>query len=62
MFMAGPMVKGGVYGEHPSLKDLDDGDLKYQIDFRTVYAGVLDGWLKTKPAAVLGGSFQPLKF
>ncbi len=62
MFLAGPMVKGGVYGEHPSLKDLDEGDLKFNIDFRTVYAGVLDGWLKTKHAAVLGGSFQPLKF
>ena len=62
MFLAGPMVKGGVYGDHPSLKDLDEGDLKFHIDFRTVYAGVLDGWMKCKPATVLGGSFQPLKF
>ncbi len=60
MFLAGPMIKGGVYGEHPSFKDLDDGDLKYTIDFRSVYAGILTGWLRTDPRQVLGGAYTPL--
>ena len=38
LFVAGPSVKGGVVGKHPSLADLDDGDLKYHTDFRRVYA------------------------
>jgi hypothetical protein len=37
--------KGGVYGEHPSLTDLDNGDLKFATDFRSVYATVLERWL-----------------
>lgn len=61
MFLAGPMVKAGIHNEHPSLKDLDQGDLKYGIDFRTVYAAVLDSWLKTDSRKVLDGSFTPAK-
>ncbi|MHB1556828.1 MAG: DUF1501 domain-containing protein, partial [Isosphaeraceae bacterium] len=45
LFVAGPSVKGGVIGKHPSLSDLDDDDLRYHTDFRRVYATVLDGWL-----------------
>src|SRR6266851_194842 len=37
----GPSVKGGFYGEEPSLTGLDQGDLKYTTDFRSVYATVL---------------------
>ena len=60
-FLAGPMVKPGVIGNHPSLTDLDDGDLKVQIDFRTVYAGILDGWLKADPKKILEGAYKPLQ-
>ncbi len=42
LFVAGPALKGGIVGEHPSLKDLDSGDLKYALDFRRVYATLLD--------------------
>ncbi|MDX2131673.1 MAG: DUF1501 domain-containing protein [Planctomycetota bacterium] len=60
MFLFGPMVRRGVVGEHPSLKDLDDGDLKYKIDFRSVYAGVLESWMKADSKAVLEGTFKAL--
>lgn len=61
MFLAGPMIKAGLYGEHPSLTDLDQGDLKYRIDFRTVYAAILDDWLKVDSKKVLDGTFAPAK-
>ncbi len=60
MFLFGPMVRPGVIGDHPSLTDLDDGDLKHRIDFRSVYAGILEGWLKADPRKILDGSFKAL--
>ncbi len=61
MFLAGPMVRSGVLGEHPSLVDLDNGDLKYGVDFRSIYAGVLEGWLKVDTEPVLGRGFRAAK-
>jgi uncharacterized protein (DUF1501 family) len=63
LFVVGPAVKGGVIGEHPSLKagDLTDGDLKFHTDFRRVYATLLDGWLGCQSRQVLGGPFEHLK-
>jgi uncharacterized protein (DUF1501 family) len=62
LLVAGPGVKGGPVNKHPSLKndDLDFGDVKYTIDFRRVYATLLDGWLGCDSKAVLGGKFAPL--
>lgn len=60
MFVVGGKVKGGIYGEHPSLTDLDDGDLKYTTDFRRVYATLLDRWLNADSSAILKNSFEPL--
>jgi uncharacterized protein (DUF1501 family) len=57
--MFGPMVKPGVLNGHPSLKDLDQGDLKHTVDFRSVYAGILDGWLKGDSKYALEGTFRP---
>jgi uncharacterized protein (DUF1501 family) len=60
MFVAGKGVKGGHYGERPSLTELDDGNLIYTTDFRRVYASVIQGWLgheDTKP--LLKGEFRP---
>ena len=62
MFLAGGGIKGGLYGDYPSLSDLDDGDLKMHTDFRSVYATLLDKWLGTPSAPVLGGSFPHLNF
>jgi uncharacterized protein (DUF1501 family) len=59
MFLFGPMVRPGVIGEHPSLRDLDDGDLKYKIDFRSVYAGLLEGWMKADSKMILEGTYKP---
>jgi uncharacterized protein (DUF1501 family) len=55
------MVRPGLLGEHPSLTDLDEGDLKHTLDFRSLYAGILEDWMGTRAAPVLGGSFRPAK-
>jgi uncharacterized protein (DUF1501 family) len=60
MFLAGEAVKGGLFGKYPSLTDLDAGDLKHNVDFRGVYASVLEGWLKTSSRPVLRGDFEKL--
>lgn len=57
LFVAGPSVQGGAVGKHPSLSDLDSGDLKHHTDFRQVYATLLDQWLSVDSKAVLGGPF-----
>ena len=59
MLLLGP-VRGGLVGDHPSLTDLDHGDLKHAIDFRAVYATVLAGWLGASAEAVLGERFESL--
>ncbi len=63
MFVIGDKVKAGLLGTYPSLAptDLLNGDLKYTVDFRTVYAGILESWLKTKSEPVLGKKFTPLQ-
>jgi uncharacterized protein (DUF1501 family) len=54
MFLTGGPIKGGLLGRTPSLTDLDHGDLKFNVDFRSVYATVLAGWLCCDPVKVLG--------
>ncbi|MCB9838807.1 MAG: DUF1501 domain-containing protein [Phycisphaeraceae bacterium] len=62
MFLAGPMARAGVLNEHPSLTDLDDnGDLKFTIDFRSVYAGILEDWLKADAFETLGVRMRPAR-
>jgi uncharacterized protein (DUF1501 family) len=60
MFLAGEPVKGGLFGSYPSLSDLDAGDLKHNVDFRGVYASVLEDWLRTSSKPVLRGDFKKL--
>jgi uncharacterized protein (DUF1501 family) len=60
MFIFGPKLQQGLVGRHPSLTDLDSGDLKYHIDFRSVYATLLQNWLDAPSKPVLGGQFQTL--
>jgi uncharacterized protein (DUF1501 family) len=62
MFIVGNRVQAGLLGRYPSLapQDLFEGDVKYNVDFRSVYAGVLEKWLKTKSAPILGKQFTPL--
>jgi uncharacterized protein (DUF1501 family) len=61
LFVAGPSVTGGVVGPHPSLADLDAGDLKFHTDFRRVYATLLDGRLGCDSKAVLGAQWDHVK-
>jgi uncharacterized protein (DUF1501 family) len=60
MFLVGGNAKGGIYGDHPSLTDLDYGNLKWHTDFRSVYATVLERWLGIGSAPILGSQFATL--
>jgi uncharacterized protein (DUF1501 family) len=62
MFIVGNKVKAGLLGKYPSLapQDLFQGDVKFNVDFRSVYAGVLETWLKTQSAPILGKQFPAL--
>jgi len=60
VFLAGPAVRGGLIGRGPNLADLDDGDLRVGIDFRQVYATVLEDWLGLPARVVLRGEFERL--
>ncbi|APW63708.1 DUF1501 domain-containing protein [Paludisphaera borealis] len=58
VFVAGPSVQSGIVGQAPSLGDLENDDLKWSIDFRSVYATLLDGWLNLPADEILGGRFS----
>ncbi len=59
MFVAGGGVKGGMYGNYPSLTELSQGDLAHSVDFRKVYADLLGGWLKAPGVErILGGKYE----
>ena len=59
----GSSVTGGRYGESPSLTRLDtNSNLIHTVDFRSLYATVLDGWLETDHIGVLDGEYEPLGF
>lgn len=60
VFVVGGRVRGGRYGHAPSLTDLDRGDLRHSVDFRSVYASLLREWLDTPPGSVLGRDFPVL--
>jgi uncharacterized protein (DUF1501 family) len=57
-FILGERVKGGMYGEYPSLKDLTLGNLKYNVDFRSAYATILDRWMQIEPEPIVNGKFE----
>jgi len=58
----GKLKKAGIYNPAPDLSTLDNGDLKYQIDFRDVYATLLDKWLNVNNSQVLNRNFAGLNF
>jgi hypothetical protein len=61
LFVMGGGVAGGIYGAAPSLSGLDNGNLRVQQDFRTVYAALLQNWLGFTATDILpGGPYQPL--
>ena len=60
----GDNVKGGEYGEYPSMKenDLDQGDLVPSIDFRSVYTTLSEDWMNLDPIPIVGGNFEKPAF
>ena len=62
VLVAGPRVRGGFYGAEPNLADLDQGDIRFTTDFRSVYATVLEGVLGVDSKVGLGARFAPLGF
>jgi uncharacterized protein (DUF1501 family) len=63
-FVIGDAVKGGLYGEYPSLEagKLLEGDLHYNNDFRGTYATLLERWLHLDSKPIVGGTFEQLDF
>jgi uncharacterized protein (DUF1501 family) len=60
LFVLGSNVKGGLVGDPPDLGSLDNGNLRFATDFRSVYATVLEGWLQTDSTSILGQRFSTL--
>ena len=60
MFLIGNSVNGGFHGEPPSLTSLDNGNLRFTTDFRSVYATVIEAWLQASSADILGAQFPQL--
>jgi uncharacterized protein (DUF1501 family) len=62
-FALGGGVAGGFYGEQPPLDRLrGDGNIGYALDFRAVYATVLERWWGVRSTPILGGRFAPVPF
>ena len=63
LLLIGDPVHGGLFGSEPSLTGLDDtGNLKYAVDFRSVYQEILSGHLGADAPAILGASFDRVPF
>lgn len=61
VFLVGNQLKkAGFYNASPNLLDLDNGDLKYDVDFRRLYATLLNNWLEADASSILNGRFSPL--
>ena len=63
LILIGNPVKPGLYGQAPALTDLDQtGNLKYTVDFRSVYQEILSGHLGADAQEILGQSFDRVPF
>ena len=61
-FIGGGLKQKGLLNPLPDLTDLDEGDLKYSVDFKQAYATVLHNWLGADDKAILKGNYKPLSF
>lgn len=61
-FVSGGLQQKGILNSMPDLSDLQEGDLKYQVDFKNVYATVLKNWLQADDQEILGRQFDHLNF
>lgn len=62
MFLIGGGIRGGLYGRHPSLDALADGNAAFTTDFRRVYATVIEKWFARPTAGILAEDLVPLDF
>ncbi len=62
LLFGGKLKKAGIYNDAPDLINLKDGDLKHQLDFRSVYATLLENWLEVKSSSILNAGFERLNF
>lgn len=60
VFLAGGRVRGGLIGAAPQLLDLENGDLKWSIDFRQIYATILENWLGVQKSDALFEGYKKL--
>lgn len=58
--LSGPEFLSPLLGTYPSMTDLDEGDLKHTVDYRSVYASILRDWLSLNEQEILGGPFAPI--
>ena len=64
-FAIGDHIKGGIYGEYPSLEEgklEDGGNLQHNVDFRSPYTTLLDRWMGLDAKAIVGGNYEALNF
>ena len=64
-WVVGEHVKGGIYGEYPSLEpgqQEEGGNLRYNMDFRSIYTTIVEDWFKMDPQPIVGGSFEKVSF
>ena len=64
-FAVGEHVKGGIYGEYPSLEPSqqeEGGNLRYNMDFRSIYTTIVEDWFKMDAQPIVGGSFEKVNF
>ncbi len=62
LLFGGKLKNAGIFNNAPDLTQLDHGDLKYEIDFRDIYATLLDKWLNVDSSLVLNSNFSRLNF
>ncbi|MEO6070820.1 MAG: DUF1501 domain-containing protein, partial [Chitinophagaceae bacterium] len=60
--LSGGLKEKGILNSMPDLADLDEGDLRYKVDFKNVYSTVLKNWLGADDGKILGKQYQPLTF
>lgn len=61
-FIGGGLKEKGILNEMPNLTDLNDGDLKHTVDFRNVYATILNKWLDVEDKKIMGNTFKKMSF
>ncbi len=60
LFVVGGRVRGGFYGARPDLAKLDNGNIPFAVDFRSIYSTILEHWMQTDSKPLLDGSFATL--